>query len=262
MSRPIKFTVVTSTFNAGDALAATGKSLRAQTYRTFEWIIIDGASTDNTIEVARGFGDLVSLLISEPDSGIYSAWNKALSRITGDWVLFLGAGDELFDEGTFANVAVALSDFPSHASIAYGSVVETDGPTGRELRVRNESWMGIGGRWVMGRPILPCHQGVFHRTSLFLSGFKFDVRCKISADNEILLREFIKGNGLKLQLTVARFRLDGVSYQRINRLRMIAESVYVNFKVGIFFKRPFYQIAVLMSNSIKHIPRLLGFIKV
>ena len=99
-----------------------------------------------------------------------------------------------------------------------------------------------------GRPELPCHQGAFHRATLFSDGFKFDVRCKIAADNEIMLREFLKGHGVKLQFTVARFRMGGVSYTRTNRLRMIAESVYINFKVGIFFRRPLYQLAVLASN--------------
>jgi glycosyltransferase involved in cell wall biosynthesis len=254
----MKFSVITSTFNAGQSLAVTGRSLRAQSYRNFEWIIVDGASTDDTVAVARSLGDLISVLISEPDSGIYSAWNKALPVITGDWVLFLGAGDELYGNATLGEVSTLLSSMAQNVSVAYGSVMEVDQYTGQELRLRDETWQGLDGPWVAGRPTLPSHQGAFHRATLFSDGFRFDDRCKISSDNEILLREFLKGHGAKLQLTVARFRVGGLSYTRTNRLRMIAESVYINLKVGIFFRRPFYQIAVLGSNLIKHIPRAFG----
>lgn len=258
MTGPLKFTVVTSTFNAGALLPDTARSLQCQSYRNFEWIIVDGASTDDTVEKARGFGDLVSLLISEPDTGIYSAWNKVLPRITGDWVLFLGAGDELYDGKTLGKLAETLSTLPADFSIAYGNVVEVDERTSQPVRVRSESWRGLDGPWVAGRPELPCHQGAFHRATLFADGFRFDIRCKIASDNEIMLREFLRGHGVKLELVVARFRMGGLSYTRVNRLRMVAESVYINIKVGIFFRRPVYQMAVLASNLIKHIPRMLG----
>ena len=259
MKTPIKFTIVTSTFNAGTSLADTARSLQNQTYRHIEWIIIDGASTDDTVELARSFGNLVTALVSEPDSGIYSAWNKALPLITGDWVLFLGAGDELYQERTLADVATCLSSVASDVSIAYGNVIVVDEETRTDLRLRNDSWMGLEGPWITGRPALPCHQGVLHRISLFTDGFKFDIKCKIAADGEIMLREFLKGHGEKLQLTVTRFLWGGISSRRTNRLRMIAEIVYINMKVGVFYRRPFYQIAVLGSNVVKHFFRSLGF---
>src|SRR5688500_8811110 len=91
-----RFSIITSTFNAAAALPSTAQSLARQTCRDFEWIVMDAASRDGTAEVARGFGELVTTLVSEPDRGIYDAWNKALPRLRGEWVLFLGAGDSLF----------------------------------------------------------------------------------------------------------------------------------------------------------------------
>jgi len=258
MTSAVKFSFVTSTYNAGQQLAKTARSLQNQSYRNFEWIIVDGASKDDTVDVARSFADLVTVLISEPDSGIYSAWNKALPLLKGDWVLFLGAGDELYGNSTLADVAAILEKVSPDVSIAYGKVAETDEQTGRELRVRDEEWKGLDGPWIAGRPVLPSHQGAFHRVALFSDGFKFDTRCRIAADNELLLREFLKGRGMKLDVVVARFLLGGVSRVRINRLRMIAECIYINMKVGIFFRRPLYQIGILASNLVKHVPRLLG----
>jgi len=252
------FTIVTSTYNAAGLLASTARSLDSQDFRSFEWLIIDGASSDGTVALAQGFGELVTLLVSEPDQGIYSAWNKALSHIRGEWVLFLGAGDLLLDAGVLGRIAALLPDVPPRATLAYGDVLYFLDDPEQPSRLRNETWAGLRGPWVGGRPVLPCHQGVFHRASLFREGFSFDPRLKISGDNEILLRELVQGRGHKLDLLVSRFHADGLSAQRDKRLRMIAESVYINWKLGIFWKRPFYQLYMLAGNSLRHALRSIS----
>lgn len=257
MAKPIKFTVITSVLNAGELLSRTATSLQNQTYRNFEWIIVDGASTDNTLQVARGFSDFVTVLISETDSGIYHAWNKALPLITGDWTLFLGAGDELYNASTLEHIATILSTMDSDISIAYGNVVDVDHETGQEFAARIEDWKGLEGPWFGARPMLPCQQGVLHKTTLFAAGFRFDTRCKIASDGELLLRELLNGHGTKLPIVVTRFLSGGVSSTTTNRLRMVAEIVYINIKVGIFFRRPIRQIAALATNLVKHIPHVV-----
>ena len=253
-----KFTIITSTFNAADCLPLTARSLAVQRYRNFEWIIIDGASSDATVGVARGYGELVSTLISEKDSGIYSAWNKALPLIKGDWVLFLGAGDSLFSDSVLDEICAELRGVSDEITTVYGNVTVFSDMPGKGETVRSDTWRGLRGPWVAGRPELPCHQGVFQRASLFRSGFQFDTRCKISADNEILLRELVGGRGKKVNVMVARFHADGISAQRKKRLQMVAESIFINYKLGIFRNRPLYQTSVLASNAAKHVLRLLG----
>lgn len=246
-----RFTIVTSTFNAGPALATTARSLQDQSCRDFEWLVVDGASTDDTVAVAHSFGDLVTVLVSEKDTGIYNAWNKALPLIRGEWVLFLGAGDTLYAPDTLERVAAALDAFEPEVTTAYGIVTVSDTAAGVDLRVRDPAWRGLRGPWGGGRPLLPCHQGVFQRASVF-RGFRFDERCRISADNEVLLRELVAGRGAKLDVMVARFEAAGISSKPENRLRMISESVYINWKIGIFTARPIYQLAVLAMNAAKH----------
>ena len=246
-----RFSIVTSTFNAGQALATTARSLQAQTFRDFEWLVMDGASTDDTVGIARSFGDLVTTLVSEKDTGIYNAWNKALPRIRGEWVLFLGAGDALFAPDTLEKVAARLDGLGPEITTAYGSVTVADTAAGVDLRVRNPAWRGLQGPWGGGRPLLPCHQGVFQRASVF-RGFRFDERCRISADNEVLLRELVAGRGAKLDVMVARFEAAGISSKPENRLRMVSESIYINWKLGIFWARPIYQSTVLAMNAAKH----------
>lgn len=246
-----QFTIVTSTYNAGEALATTARSLQSQTCRDFEWLVMDGASTDGTVAIARSFGELVTVLVSEGDTGIYNAWNKALPLVRGEWVLFLGAGDTLYASDTLEKVGAILEGFGPDITTAYGIVTVADTAAGIDLRVRDLAWRGLRGPWGGGRPLLPCHQGVFQRASVF-HGFRFDERCRISADNEILLRELVRGRGAKLELMVARFEGTGISSKPQNRLRMVCESVYINWKIGIFRARPIYQLAVLALNVAKH----------
>jgi glycosyltransferase involved in cell wall biosynthesis len=246
-----RFTIVTSTFNAGQALSATARSLQAQTCRDFEWLVMDGASTDGTVDIARSFGDLVTVLVSEKDTGIYNAWNKALPLIRGEWVVFLGAGDALYAPETLEKVAAVLDGLGQDTTTAYGIVTVADTEAGIDLRVRDPVWRGLRGPWGGGRPLLPCHQGVFQRASVF-QGFRFDERCRISADNEVLLRELVVGRGTKLEVMVARFEGAGISSKPENRLRMVSESVYINWKLGIFRARPIYQLAVLALNAVQH----------
>ena len=246
-----RFTIVTSTFNAAASLTRTARSLASQTCRDFEWVVVDGASTDGTPEVARGFGDVLTRLVSEPDSGIYDAWNKALSLVRGQWVLFLGAGDTLYADDVLEQVSAALDRLPPGTTTAYGDVTVFDPATGADTHVRNDPFRGLDGPWRGGRPVLPCHQGVFHHAGVF-DGFRFDQRCRISADNEILLKELLAGRGAKIERMVARFESGGVSAQPRNRLRMVGESVYINYKLGIFRSRPVYQVAVLAINLMLH----------
>ena len=87
--------IITATFNAGDQLPGLIDSLRSQSDQDFEWIVVDGASTDATIDLLRVAGDVVSTWISEPDFGIYDALNKAIRLSTGEYYLALGADDRL-----------------------------------------------------------------------------------------------------------------------------------------------------------------------
>lgn len=87
--------IVTATFNADDQLPGLIDSLRTQTDRNFQWIVVDGASTDTTVDLLKASDDIVSTWISEPDFGIYDALNKAICMSTSEYYLVLGADDRL-----------------------------------------------------------------------------------------------------------------------------------------------------------------------
>lgn len=92
-----KITIITVCFNAGDALVMTMDNVLAQQYEPLEYIVIDGGSTDSSTDEIRKRGDRIYKWVSEPDKGIYDAMNKGAAMATGDWVMFINAGDALAD---------------------------------------------------------------------------------------------------------------------------------------------------------------------
>lgn len=119
----MKFTIITVTYNAEHTLERTLRSVAEQTYPHIEHILIDGASKDRTLEIARTHGKHLANIVSEPDKGLYDAMNKGLKLATGEYVCFLNAGDKLHAADTlekvYHEVQAALN--PSH-------------PTGEERR--------------------------------------------------------------------------------------------------------------------------------
>lgn len=107
--------VLTVTFNAADELPGLVNSLRAQTDRNFEWIVVDGASSDATLDMLKASADILNTWVSEPDFGIYDALNKAVRLSNGSYYLVLGADDRLFPD--------AIEQYRQHAEISGAELV-------------------------------------------------------------------------------------------------------------------------------------------
>lgn len=251
----MKFSIITSTFNAAAELPGTARSLAGQTHKDFEWIIVDGASNDDTADVVASLGTLVTAFVSEKDSGIYNAWNKALPKLEGDWVLFLGAGDSLYDDSVLSRVSDAISGMPAAVTTAYGKVFVVEFADGDQGWIRDETWQGLGDTWSLEKPEVPSHQGVFHKASLFQQGFRFDERMKICADMELMLGELVRGNGQKMDFLVSKFVLGGISQLPENKFRKAREFAWVCLKLRILFKRPVYQLAQICLSILPYSPR-------
>ena len=125
MSFNPKLSVITVVFNNVRDIERTILSVLEQTYTNIEYIIIDGQSTDGTLQLARQYQHRISKLISERDMGIYDAMNKGLAAATGDYVIFMNSGDEFYAPDTVANVFASADD----ADIYYGEteMIDNDG---------------------------------------------------------------------------------------------------------------------------------------
>lgn len=116
----LKISVVTVSYNAAETIEETIQSVVNQTYDNIEYIIIDGGSTDGTVDIIKRYADRLAYWVSEPDKGIYDAMNKGLRAANGHYVYFLGADDIIADENVFCRLVKAIGN-DSH-SIYYSNV--------------------------------------------------------------------------------------------------------------------------------------------
>ena len=207
------FSIVIAVRNAADQLPGALESLAAQTCTDFELFIIDGASTDGTLAVARAWQSRFPagrfMLISEPDRGIYDAFNKGLARARGRYLAFLGA-DDRYQPIALTAVAEAIGTDPDDAPDAIAgayNLIDTDGYAAKKL-ARPEFT-----RQRLPRSMPTNHQALFLRTELVRQAGGFDLSYKIAGDYDLFLRL------LPLQLewrfigdTLVDFQLGGTSY--------------------------------------------------
>lgn len=117
-----KISIITVVFNSKSALEKTIKSISEQKYKDIEYIVIDGGSTDGTVDIIKKYEKFIFVWISEPDKGIYDAMNKGLKKATGDYVWFLNAGDEIYSLDTLS----FINTLESNADAFYGEVEYVD----------------------------------------------------------------------------------------------------------------------------------------
>jgi glycosyltransferase involved in cell wall biosynthesis len=251
-------TIITSVLNAHPLLKHTADSIFHQSSKDWQWIIVDGVSGDGTGEwinqVALTYPNIV--FICEPDNGIYDAWNKALPLIKGDWVIFLGAGDKLKSPTTLKQLADLLPLVPPDQNIAYGSVELIDNPQDESGSVSDQHWRGVGGPWSHCRPMLPNHQGIFHRASLFSHGRHFDASYRIAGDTALLLPELLKNGGHYLEIPVSMMLKGGMSQNLRNKILMMREIMRANRNSGLVLTRIHYQYTAFLVHFASAIVKL------
>ena len=202
-------TIITSTRNAARQLPNAIEAVRRQSYSNFEWIIIDGASTDKTIELIEEAGDVVDRWVSEPDSGIYDAWNKGLELARGEWICFLGADDWLWDPNILVKLSAVLNQAYPLFRVVYGRVAIVN--SAREvLFYEGIPWPKVRRRF-QSLMCIP-HPGLMHHHSLFEEHGFFDPSFRIAGDYELLLRELRHRNALFVQeIVTAGMSREGIS---------------------------------------------------
>ncbi|MGZ3872248.1 MAG: glycosyltransferase [Mucilaginibacter sp.] len=167
-----KISIIIVTFNAAGTLQNALNSIYAQSYPDIEIIIIDGESTDGTVNIIEENSSNIAFYKSEPDEGIYDAMNKAVTHVTGKWVYFLGADDVLFPE--FSNLAYDLSD---DKAIYYGSVLTLGFKRFGKVSNYHMAKTGI------------FHQAMIYPSAVFKK-YTYNPKYKVFADHELNMRCF------------------------------------------------------------------------
>ena len=183
----MKISVITATFNSGKTVRDTIESVLRQTYKDIEYIIVDGQSKDDTLEIVRSyesqFGERIRY-VSEPDKGIYDAMNKGIAMATGDVVGILNSDDFYTSNNVLEQVAKTLSD--TNIDAVYGDVhYVNDDHLDKCVRYYtsrpfHRSWMRFG--------FMPAHPSFYCRRSVYERYGTFDLSYKVAADFENLLR--------------------------------------------------------------------------
>jgi glycosyltransferase involved in cell wall biosynthesis len=185
------FSIITATYNAESVVATLLDSLSAQKCRDFEVLIQDGASTDSTVQLATAYTSRLPAIFmeSERDTGIYDAWNKAVQRVRGEWILFLGADDCLHGPASLEsarNVLCSVTDAITYAGFSLllatpgGLPTETCRPSAHPY---DELAAGMS---------LP-HTALFHRKRLF-AGNAFSTDYAVTGDYDFLCRTLTRKN--------------------------------------------------------------------
>ncbi len=177
------FSIITVTFNASKTLPATLKSVKEQTCQLYEYLIIDGLSSDDTVEIAENAGISNCTVISERDRGLYDAMNKGLGLANGDYVIFLNAGDTFHTPDTLQHFADAVLD-NDYPGIVYGQTDIVDSNR-RRLRPRHFSAPEVLTLESFSNGMVVCHQAFVVLRKLTNN---FNTRFKFSADYEWCIR--------------------------------------------------------------------------
>ncbi len=205
---PVKglLSIVTVTYNAEDFLEDTIKSIITQSYPNIEYIIIDGGSTDRTVDIIKQYQNHISYWISEADNGIYDAMNKGIAQASGEWINFMNAGDGFIGTDIVEQV---LKTVKNETELVYGNTRFVS-ETGEELyiqrgkEVRDHLWKGIGFN----------HNSLFCKTVL-MKEHPFNTFYKIVADSEFLIWAFEQGRKFEhLDILINYFMVGGISHDQ------------------------------------------------
>lgn len=230
------FSIILSTLNARTRLQECLDGIYGQSCPSWEIIVIDGGSRDGTLDVIQKNLERLKYWISEPDNGVYDAWNKALPHVAGRWVMFLGADDRLWENSVLEKAIPLLSDLGLDGRIAYGRVALIDA-NGNVLRYEGREWSHIMRRF--RKEMCIPHQGVFHRSDIFQHR-SFDASYRYAGDYALLLEEVLNSPPRFIDLCVAGWRQGGLTSNAGQSIRVLREFRTARARMGLRGRGPLF----------------------
>ena len=211
------YSIIIATKNAEKYLERCLSSLFRQTWPDYEVILQDGLSTDDTLKIAGKYSGRLQC-VSEADTGVYDAWNKALDRAAGEWGIFLGADDFLVDGNVLANCRLHLKKLPPEITFAYGNVLHGENGKLSGVWARSLSFMYHYFLTNMGLPF----PATFTRLEA-LKKARFDTSYQIAGDYDLAARLLTKDNAAYLPVHVTWMEKGGLSSRPEQRHAILEE---------------------------------------
>ncbi len=212
--------VVTVSYNAVSTIEETICSVINQTYSNIEYIIIDGGSTDGTVDIIKKYADKIAYWVSEPDKGIYDAMNKGIDVATGEWINFMNSGDTFHSDRVIQQL---IENLPSKADVVYGDtlLVYSWGKHLQEALPMN----------VIKHRLPFCHQSCFIKMAS-MREMKYNLKYKVCADYDFFYRLW-QADGLfsYLPVCISNYEAEqGIS--ATNGLHLLKESAIITGKIN------------------------------
>jgi len=219
----IKVSIVTSCYNRVDTIRGAIDSVLTQDYSNIEYIIVDGASTDGSLEIINEYREKGVIIISESDQGMYEAINKGIRMATGDIIGLVHSDDFLYDNHVITDIVRKFEE--TNADFVYGDGVYVNFNDTNKL-IRN--W--IGGpyyRWKVRCGWLPLHPTCYIRRDVMIREGLYDETFKIAADSDLLVRYLYKAHlrVAYLKRKIIRMRMGGLSTDSKKRKQMWDEDI-------------------------------------
>lgn len=219
----MKISIITSCFNREATIAQAIESVLVQDYPNIEYIVIDGASTDNSLKIINKYKDKIATIISEPDKGMYEALNKGIRLTTGDIIGLVHSDDFLFAKDTISKMVVAFQK--TNADFIYGNGIFVDSQNTNKV-IRN--WIsGNYSKWKVKHGWLPLHPTCYIKKNCIDKLGLYDESYKIAADSDFLVRYLYEAD-LKvyyLNEYIIRMRMGGLSTNSKRRKKMWEEDI-------------------------------------
>lgn len=229
-----KISIITVTYNCKNDIEITINSVLSQDYPNIEYIIVDGASTDGTIDVINKYRNKISQFISEPDNGLYDAMNKGIRLATGEWCAFMNAGDFYKDGCIVSRLFQNLTSIIGK-KVIYGNTkyIECDGSGYLHPTSTIENM-----EWTINRYQPYTHQAVFYNISSKEDCY-YDLRYKVSADYDVACRYWNK-YGLKayyyVPIVICIYKaFDGVSSNPKNAKKTLRERIIIKIRNRMYY---------------------------
>ena len=240
-----KFSIIVVSLNTKKKFLKTIKSIKDQTYKNYETIIVDGKSTDGTIEeilklkrISRRFKFII-----EKDKGIYDAMNKGIKKCSGKWVIFLNSGDIFYKNNVLKNI---LKKNIKDSDIVYSDTV---------IDTKKIVYKTIGNNFSYKTLLMPfCHQSSLVK-SKYLKKNKFDLNYKLSSDFNFFLSSFCEN----LKFSKCNFiisKVEAYGQSDLNRQKVFNENMIIFFKKKFYFK-VFIIFLIKIFASIKYLIKII-----
>lgn len=209
--------IITVVYNGIHSIKGTILSVISQSYKNIEFIVIDGGSSDGTIDIITEYRDHITFWASEKDTGIYNAMNKGIQKANGDWICFLNSGDTFVNTDTVSNVVREINKISESIEIIYGNIL---------IRTQNGNYKEKVAKEPCNLQRMHfCHQSAFVKSNL-LKKYLFDETYKLSADLKFFKQCFYDNHqSIHLNFPVVIYDTEGIS--NTNRQAGLKENIEI-----------------------------------